>query len=65
MSEPARCRCGAYAKPELRRRGTNERCCSRCYDQSWAGVSDAEWEAAEFPRDDFDEGLLITEEDNT
>ncbi len=38
-----KCRCGAYAKPELRRRGTNDLVCSWCYDQSWEGHG-AEWE---------------------
>lgn len=46
LLEP-KCKCGAYAKPELRHRTGHYLCCSRCYDDSWSGISDQEWEAAE------------------
>lgn len=39
-----KCRCGAYAKPELRHRDTHAVCCSACYDASWEGHAQ-EWEA--------------------
>ena len=43
MTDDTKCRCGAYAKPELRHRGTKALCCSRCYDESWWNHAQ-EWE---------------------
>lgn len=45
--DQTKCRCGAYTKFGLRNRKTQQPCCSGCYDSSWAGVSDAEWEKSE------------------
>lgn len=50
-----KCRCGAYAKDGLRHRTGRYACCSRCYDISWEGVSDNEWERQEFRSYDYDE----------
>lgn len=38
MTPPlARCKCGAYALPDLRHRETDHPCCARCHILSWVG----------------------------
>ena len=56
VDNDVKCRCGAFAKPELQHPETRALCCSRCYDVAVGCPRRAEWDAMEFgPSDDYED----------